>query len=70
MRDNQKRYNYNCLFSFHDDGLEMALLRIDLPCRMLRASTLLCWAHILSSWRTLFLLRAATAAPGTIIRYF
>ena len=46
--------------------LKCPLLRIALPCRILRASTLLCRAHLLSSWRAKFLLEAAAAAPGPI----
>ena len=43
--------------------MKWPLLRIDIPCNVLRASALLCWA-LLSRWRALFLLSAAAAAPG------
>ena len=55
-----------CFFSWSliQNHFPHKMHRIDLPCKVLRASALLCWAHLLSRWRALFLLRAAAAAPG------
>ena len=46
--------------------LKCPLLKRAFPCRMLRWSALLCWAHSLSRRRALFRLWAAAAAPGPI----
>ena len=55
-----------CFFSWSliQNHFPHKMHRIDLPCKVLRVSALLCWAHLLSRWRALFLLRAASAAPG------